>query len=245
MDSERLWGDGHVRVFISHTSAHKRFATRIQEQLRGYRVASFVSHVDIEPMSEWELETRRALFSAHALVALLTPDFPQSEWTDQEVGIAIGRGLPVISVRLGHDPYGFVAKHQAIPGSLADWPSVDQISTDIYGTMLETGGIDEVMKNVYVSAVHNSPNWDTSNALARFLPYIRSLTPTQVQTLLDAFNHNGEVTGSHGFKGSQRHGFQGDLATHLTRITGLEHKLVPKPGGGMWLAPTRARAIHW
>ncbi|MDE2967366.1 MAG: toll/interleukin-1 receptor domain-containing protein [Chloroflexota bacterium] len=242
---ERLWGDGHVRVFISHTSAHRWAATRIQEHLRGYGVATFVSHIDIEPMAEWELEIRRALLSAHALVALLTPDFPQSDWTDQEVGVTIGRGIPVIPVRLGHDPYGFIAKYQAISGSLADWPSVDRVAYDIFSAMLETEGIKESMKNMYVNAVRNSPNWITSNALAQFLPSIRSLTSAQAQTLVEAYNLNGEVSGSFGFKGSQRHGFSGGLAQHLTRITGEEYRLFPGPGGGVMLGSTRELDALW
>ncbi len=245
LDLKRLWGEGDVRVFISHTSAHGWAATRIQERLRSYGVASFVSHVDIEPMAEWELEIRRALSSAHVLTALLTPDFHQSAWTDQEIGFAIGRRLPVIPVRLSHDPYGFIAKYQAIAGSLTDLSSVERISTEIYGAMLETHEIGEVIKDQYVRAVRDSPDWDTSNALARILPYIRSLTPAHVETLLDAYNYNGEVSGSHGFQGSQRHGFHGGLATHLTRITGQQHTLVPKPGGGTLLASARNRVIHW
>ena len=231
----RLWGEGHVRAFISHTSPHGLAATQIQDQLRSHGVASFVSHIDIEPMAEWEMEIRRALFSAHALVALLTPDFRQSAWTDQEVGIAIGRGLPVIPVRLGSDPHGFVGKVQAVPGSLADWPSINRLANDIYGAMLETDGIDEAMKNMYVNAVHHSPNWGTSNALAQYLPSIRSLAPAQVQTLVDAFNHNTEVSGSFGFKGIRRHGFQANIAEHLTRITGQQYIIVSSPEEGLTL----------
>jgi len=34
------------------------------------------------------------------LVAILTTGFRESHWTNQEIGVAIGRGVPVISVRL-------------------------------------------------------------------------------------------------------------------------------------------------
>jgi len=244
-DLERLWGEGHIRVFISHTSAHGWAATRIQEQLRGFGVASFVSHIDIKPMAEWELEIRRALVSEHALVALLTPDFPRSDWTDQEVGFTIGRGLPVIPVRLGHDPYGFIAKYQAISGSLADWPSVDRVATDLFAAMIETDGVDEMVKDMYVDAVRDSPDWATSNALAQFLPNIHSLNSAQAQTLVEAYNHNGEVSGAFGFKGSQRHGFRGNLAQHLTRITGEEYKLFPGPEGGVMLGSKRELDALW
>ena len=59
-----------------------------------------------------------ALRSMHALSALLTPDFHLSDWTDQEVGFALGRGVLVVPVRLGLDPYGFIGKVQGLSGSL-------------------------------------------------------------------------------------------------------------------------------
>lgn len=47
-----------------------------------------------------------------ALCAVLTPGFKESNWTDQEVGIAIGRGILVIPIRKKLDPYGFIGKYQ-------------------------------------------------------------------------------------------------------------------------------------
>jgi hypothetical protein len=46
-------------------------------------------------------------------VALLTTEFHDSDWTDQEVGYALARRVPIISVRMGRDPYGFLGKFQA------------------------------------------------------------------------------------------------------------------------------------
>ena len=51
-----------------------------------------------------------------ALVALLTENFHDSNWTDQEVGVAIGRDVPVITIRMGTDPYGLMGKWQALSG---------------------------------------------------------------------------------------------------------------------------------
>ena len=55
-------------------------------------------------MKEWETEIESALFSMDVLVALLTDGFHDSNWTDQEVGVAIGRKIPVVPVRLGKGP---------------------------------------------------------------------------------------------------------------------------------------------
>lgn len=40
-----------------------------------------------------------------ALIAILTPDFPESKWCDQEFGFSYGRKKLAIPIRIGIDPY--------------------------------------------------------------------------------------------------------------------------------------------
>lgn len=110
----RFWSPGHLRVFISHISAHKVTASNLQLALKRYAMSSFVAHEDIEPTREWLSEIERALFSMDALIAILTPEFPDSQWTDHEVGIAVGREVLVLPIRKGKDPYGFIGKYQGL-----------------------------------------------------------------------------------------------------------------------------------
>jgi nucleoside 2-deoxyribosyltransferase len=56
---------------------------------------------NIEPTKEWQNEIEAALSTCDALVALLHPGFHVSMWTDQEIGYAMGRGIPVYSVGFG------------------------------------------------------------------------------------------------------------------------------------------------
>ena len=51
-----------------------------------------------------------------ALAAILTPGFNESKWTDQEVGVAVGRGSLIIPIRKGMNPYGFIGKYQGMQG---------------------------------------------------------------------------------------------------------------------------------
>jgi nucleoside 2-deoxyribosyltransferase len=82
----------------------------LAERLSEYGVTGFVAHEDIEPTKEWEEEIRLALTTCDALAALLRDGFRASTWTDQEVGFAIGRGILVVPIRMGLDPYGFMAR---------------------------------------------------------------------------------------------------------------------------------------
>jgi hypothetical protein len=105
------------RVFLSHLAAHKVAAARLQEASLEFGMSCFVAHNDIEPTQEWQTQIETALATSDALVALLHPDFHASNWTDQEIGYAMGRGIPVYSVRLGQDPYGFIGRFQAFTGN--------------------------------------------------------------------------------------------------------------------------------
>jgi hypothetical protein len=103
------------RLFISHISKHKKVATGLKDALSPLAVARFVAHEDIHPTARWQAEIERGLATMDALVAILTPGFRDSVWTNQEIGFALGRGVKIISLRMGEDPPGFISAEQAIP----------------------------------------------------------------------------------------------------------------------------------
>jgi hypothetical protein len=125
------WKPDTFRLFISHTTAHKQIATEIRDFMARTSVDCFVAHSTIEPTREWQDEIERALRTCHALVALLTPDFPGSRWCDQEIGICYGQGTLVVPVRMGIDPYGFIGKFQGLTflqgPRFSTWTLADQL----------------------------------------------------------------------------------------------------------------------
>lgn len=111
----RNWKDTNkFRLFISHTSKDKDKATRLKDCLVPYAIGGFVAHEDIHPTLEWQREIERALHVMDAFVAILTPGFCKSVWTQQEIGFAVGRGVKIISLKMGEDPTGFISHQQAL-----------------------------------------------------------------------------------------------------------------------------------
>lgn len=110
------WKDTKAfRLFISHISKDKAIATRLKSSLARYDIAGFVAHEDIHPTLAWQDEIERGLQTMEAMIAVHTPGFSASIWTQQEVGYALGRGITIISFKMGEDPTGFIGKHQALP----------------------------------------------------------------------------------------------------------------------------------
>ena len=102
------------KLFLSHISKDKLKATRLKLCLEIYGINGFVAHEDIHPTLEWQSEIERALNNMDALIAIHTPGFSSSNWTQQEVGFALGKGVKVISFKMGEDPTGFISRHQAL-----------------------------------------------------------------------------------------------------------------------------------
>jgi hypothetical protein len=104
------------RLFLSHTHEHKVEVAALKIALIPHGISAFVAHEDIDPTEEWEEVITAGLETCDALLAYLTPDFVGSKWTDQEVGVCIGKGKPIIPVRVGADPHGFLGKYQGAQG---------------------------------------------------------------------------------------------------------------------------------
>ena len=129
-----FWLPGHYKLFISHLSIDKLRATNLAGVLKSFAISCFVAHEDIEPTKEWQVEIEKALFSMDALTAVLTEKFHESKWTDQEVGVALGRGVAVLPIRSGVDPYGLMGKFQGIPSM---GRSVRDVANVIVATLLK------------------------------------------------------------------------------------------------------------
>jgi hypothetical protein len=110
-----LWIPERLRVFVSHTSAHKVAVGDLASDLNREAFSCFVAHDAIEPSRQWQDVIELALRTSDILVAYVTSDFTSSKWTDQEVGWALGREIPVIPVKVEADPYGFFGAYQAVP----------------------------------------------------------------------------------------------------------------------------------
>lgn len=108
-------GVSDLKLFISHISAEKMKATRLKDCLAPFGISGFVAHEDIFPTLEWQTEIEKALNTMDAFVAIHTPKFSESIWTQQEIGVAVGRGVKIISLKMGEDPTGFISKQQALP----------------------------------------------------------------------------------------------------------------------------------
>ncbi len=216
-DRKSIWPHEGLKVFLSHKSTIKKQAGSLKDDLKGFGISCFVAHKDIKPTRPWEKDIERALCSMDVLVALMSKNFHASEWTDQEVGYALGRGVPVVAVKIGANgrvPYGFMGKAQALSCSS------DALPTELIKIFIRYG----VVLDAYINAVGRCRSYDEGNGLAEVLPEIKRLTQVQAGNLVAAYNANGQIRGSYGFNGARPAFYGHGLAHELNRVTGKSYK---------------------
>jgi len=190
-----FWEEGKLRVFLSHISAHKIFATELQSALSQLGITAFVAHEDIEPDSEWQDEIEKALRTCDALVALLNPDFNLSTWTDQEVGYALGRGIPVFSVRLGISPYGLFGRKQAFNGNGKEAP---EIAKDLFQAYRRHPKTEDRMADAIIGMFVGSGSFADAGANSRLVEDLTTWKPGYKARLRKAVAENGQIKHSWG-----------------------------------------------
>ena len=194
-ETRHLWKDGHFRLFLSHLAEHKIKVHELKSALVQYNIDAFVAHNDIQPSREWQNEIELALNSMDSLAALVTPNFKESSWCDQEVGWALGKGVPVLPIRLGCDPYGFAGKFQGISGTL-DNP--DSLARSILDALRNKPETKRVITRSLVQAFCTSPDYPRSLVLAPLIAEYQEHTDDEKMILWKACEENEQVRGAWG-----------------------------------------------
>jgi len=190
-----FWQPGCFRLFISHTSANKVRAHALKQALTEYHIAAFVAHDDIVPTQEWEAEIERALRTTDALAPIITADFVESRWCDQEVGFAFGRGKLIVPLCSDTIPHGFLGKYQRLPtkGLLA--PAVAE---QLFNVLLPHPLTSQRMTDALVDRMANSGSFAISRRTMTLLEKLPRLNDSQIAKLVQSTESNRQVREAEG-----------------------------------------------
>lgn len=188
-----FWKDGYFRLFISHLATDKANAQLLKDKLEKYGISGFVAHSDIEPTKEWQNEIEMALRTCDSLIALMIPGFHESKWTDQEIGLALGRDLLIIPVRMGQDPYGFIGKFQAI--TVTDYTVLTE---DIFNSLLRNKKTSKKMAFAVMFKFENSDSFAEAKTNLNFVDKIEYWDKKLIRKLKSAEDNNSQISHSFG-----------------------------------------------
>ncbi len=190
-----FWREGMFKLFISHLAAHRAFAAQLQEALLNYGISSFVAHNDIEPTLEWQTQIQTALATSDALVALLHKDFHASNWTDQEIGFAMGRAIPVFSVRYEQDPYGFIGRFQAFNGN---GKTATALARELFDAYRKNKQTQKRISEIVVGLFEESGSFAEARELMGYLEDLEVWEPSFSVRIRSAVKSNSQVSDSLG-----------------------------------------------
>jgi hypothetical protein len=190
-----FWRKGMLRLFVTHLAIHRDFASELQAELLDFGISCFVAHNDIEPTQEWQAQIETALATCDALIALLHDDFHLSNWTDQEIGFAMGRGVPAFSVRFGQDPYGFIGRFQAFNGNGKTSATLARELFDAYRTDKQT---QRRMSEILVALFEGSESFAEAKSRVGYLENLDQWEPSFSTRIRSAVKTNSQVSGSWG-----------------------------------------------
>jgi len=190
-----FWKENYYKLFLSHVSSYKKETADLQAALAYYGISAFVAHQDIEPTKEWQTEIEVAMETMDGLAALLIPLFHESNWTDQEVGFAIGKGVPIIPVRLGLDPYGFFGKYQGLQGN---GKTVTKIAKEIVEILIKNKNSQPKIIKGIVHSFALSESYAESKEKIELIEQATHIPEDLMELLLTSAKENGQVRGSWG-----------------------------------------------
>lgn len=175
-----IWTPNKLRFFISHRDKHKAQANKLSSELESYGISCFVAHDSIQAMSTWKNEIMKALQTMDACLCYITNDFYDSEWTNQEVGYALAKGVPIYLYSADKtDPRGFKLDTQAIKSGLPEL--VNCIKKDF--------SEHAKFKNMFVQNFVNAINGSFDGAKIRFFDLIGlEFNDSEIEKIAEAFS---------------------------------------------------------
>lgn len=107
------------KIFLSHSDKDKKIAAELKSKLVEHDLVVFLAHEDIDGGSDWVSKLYEEIQNSKIFIMLLTKNYHSSNYTDQEVGIAINCKKTILPICVDETrPYGFAFNKQAIVCSL-------------------------------------------------------------------------------------------------------------------------------
>ena len=103
-------------IFFSYSTKDKTIIARLKDSLEQYGFEVFVAHDKgaIEPAVEWQNDIIDNIKKCDIFIPFITKNFKESEWADQETGMAIINEKFILPLGVDSYPYGFIGKIQSL-----------------------------------------------------------------------------------------------------------------------------------
>lgn len=180
-----------IKTFISYaaTDENKKIVGDLKKRLDEFGLNVFAAHDDIGGGKQWVDKIIEEIRECDLFLALITKEYHERGFTEQELGMAIYAGKPTICITVDNvSPKGFAETlYQYVPYIGVD-ETAKKVTIDALELFKITDRIDFAIQHLAVSR-----HFDDSNTLAQLLDPNVDLTESQATCLAHAFNENDQV----------------------------------------------------
>lgn len=184
-----------METFISYSHLDKELAGSVKRELEsccGFKV--FLAHEDIQPSYEWIDEILKQLIACHIFIPILTENFVKSNWTDQEVGIAIAGNKLIIPFKFSIDPHGFMSRYQALAIHDSTEMHISNACNQVEQIIVTNPAVGDLFRDEIIKRFGSSNSFAEAVAEAkRLLRYEDFYTTDQVAAIIKHVVDNDQI----------------------------------------------------
>ncbi len=178
-------------LFISHKAEEKVVAANLKLALAPLGIEAFVAHEDIEVTNEWGGEIERNLAQCDAFVYLSSSASNASDWCQQEVGWALGRGIPILALCFDMAPVAFLGRRQ---GYWVGNATFADVAKKVFEFLLSYSPASLRIADGLINQLLHSKYYDESSRLVGLINQLPLLTSSHVDALNACIETNDQVS---------------------------------------------------
>ncbi len=191
-------------IFVSHSHEDYDQVKDFVDKLKEYGFSVFLAHRDIRPTTEWQNEILRVVNSTKVFITYITQSFKESDWCDQETGIAVAKGEKIIPINTPpHLPYGFIGKYQGIrlPNSEERNPMHidtigDKLSVSIVEALYEDPQTKDITKHKIFNQLKQIRSYHQTDLIFSVLEKVDLFSDEEKTAILNAYDTNNQISGA-------------------------------------------------
>lgn len=181
-----------IRIFIGYKHEDRKLAGEFKRNLELFGFSVFLAHEDIEASKDWIEVILQELRSTDVFLPLLTSRYRESEYTDQESGVALGRDLPIIPLKVDIDPYGLLFTKQAED---VDPKNIRECCIKILDVISGYSHLQEKLRKSLIEGFGDSRDFEDSTLKSEYLLRQAPYTDLEINWILRMAGQNYNIYG--------------------------------------------------
>lgn len=183
-----------IDAFLSYHTNDKEIALKIKEKLGELGIQVFLAPDDIDGGDKFLTVMYEKIKTCQIFFVLLSKDFTTSQYSDQEVGIALGREKPIIPICIDETiPYGFLREYHCV---CSNGQSVEQKIAELSDLVMKYTDTGREYIDLLINNLENADSFMDAFRWANKLSEYSKFNQEQILRIANARISNSQIHNS-------------------------------------------------